>query len=125
MRQKKCLMILNHNPVKELQDELSQKNYKVDLLSSELKNIWGNIPETTDKKELHNFLQPLLDEALLYNMVVIAGEPTAVYHIVSDLQSMGIDCYAPVSKRVSIDVPQEDGTVLKKSVFKYKGLREY
>ena len=141
MKIKVALIILNHKPAKELVEELEGKGFQVKV--AENVELWGQIPTTTDNKGLEDYLKPLYEEIKNLNkedIVIINGEPTSIFHLayashyweqdfysgVSSLKLWaGAKFYAPISERVSKDVPQEDSTIKKISIFKYAGLREY
>lgn len=128
---KKAVILLNHNPVKELTDSLKSEGFSVVVPPEEMKQIWGNIPATTNWLELRRWIKPIASyiKENHFQKVIIAGEPTAIYNLILEMEFVddrfSEKCYAPISERVSIDEPQPDGTVKKVSVFQYKGLRPY
>lgn len=117
----KVLNVSNH-VLSDVQIEDLRKNWEVTEvieLPSDLKNLWSNLTpenykEVSDKiidiavKEDHPFLH-------------IAGFPPAVNYIA---QNYELSIYA-FSERSSKDIPQEDGTVRKVSIFNHKGFYRY
>jgi hypothetical protein len=129
---KKCLIVLNHQPSKEMVEELGANGFVVEELPNNLKELWGNIPATTSLELVRVHINPIMHYIIdnKFDRVVIAGEPTAIYDILSTIEfvydaDFPKKCYVPVSERVSIDEPQPDGSVKKISKFIYSGLRPY
>jgi len=132
---KKALIILNHNPAKELTEDL-YKNYGVEEVATlkevapELSIKFSQIPvEYKTPYELQNYIindiVRLVDDKG-YDLVVVSGEPVTCKWLTITLEEgLGVKSYAPLSRRESVDVEQPDGSVVKKSVFKYAGLREF
>lgn len=58
-------------------------------------------------------------------MVLVQGEMTTVFAVVSALQAVGIRCCAACSDRVSEERTLPDGTTEKVSTFKFVQFREY
>lgn len=86
-----------------------------------------NIPSTYSEEEIER-------EALYYFNKVLQLDPTAVvvqgefsftFALVSMLKKGGIPCYAACSERCSSEELQPDGSVLKKSHFAFVRFREY
>lgn len=117
MARQVIIFVTNHTPTKEVVD-----NYDVITVSFQ---GWATIPGTG----VREYVRPLVDECqeLLKAhpdaFVAITGEPRATRHVVNQLPKGS--CVAPFSERVSIDEPQEDGSILKKSIFKFKGFVPY
>jgi len=130
----KALIILNHNPVEELLIDLKE-NYgveNIEILKETNENLalkFGQIPITLKtKKELYDYIVKEMVSFVKernYKVVVISGEPVVCKWVTIELEKLGINCYAPLSKRESVDVKQSDGLVVKKAIFKYAGLREF
>lgn len=117
------ICILNHTPAQELGDVVIPQGIE----------LWGAIPR--DRTAMWMHLAPLRNavDTLINSVdpeelieVIIAGEPRACHYFVTWLESMyGVTCYAPYSERVSVDELQPDGSVIKRSVFRFAGLGEY
>ena len=57
--------------------------------------------------------------------VLVQGEFTLVFAIVTRLKAEGVRAVAACSAREIIESKLEDGAVMKKAVFRFKGFREY
>ena len=57
--------------------------------------------------------------------VLVQGEFTLVFAIVSRLKAEGIRALAACSVRQVVETHSEDGTVIKRAVFRFRGFREY
>lgn len=57
--------------------------------------------------------------------VLVQGEFTLVYAIVTRLKKEGIRALAACSERQAVEMKSKDGTVLKRVVFRFRRFREY
>lgn len=57
--------------------------------------------------------------------VFVAGEFTFTFMLVDKLLSDGMRVIASCSKRVTEEIKKEDGTIEKKSIFRFERFREY
>ena len=57
--------------------------------------------------------------------ILVQGEMTLTYALVSEFHKKEVDCYAACSDRVTEEVVNPDGTTSKKSTFKFVQFREY
>lgn len=118
----KMLNVSNHKFTPEQVDDL-KRNWEVTEiieLPNELKTKWGNLTPT-DYKDV---CKEVISEAYKLDEVPymhIAGFPAAVCEIVKEYPL----CLYAYSERLSQDIPQEDGTVKKISVFNHKGFYRY
>ena len=58
-------------------------------------------------------------------IVMIQGEFTFTYALVRRLEDDGIPAVSTCSRRIANELQQNDGTVIKTSVFDFVGFREY
>jgi len=123
-----CLVIFNHNMLTfEQQESIKQLGCQnVIYLPDKFNSVWKNINPATDKieslKEIKDFT---LKNTNLYDYVLIQGEFGATYIMVNFcFENSRIPIYA-TSKRESIEERLADGSVIKKSVFKFVRFREY
>ena len=117
---KKILNVSNHVLGLDQIKELAEKGYEVVELSQELKTQWAQLnPETY--VDVCNQVTSFADKVGASAMH-IAGFPAAVTYVVS---KNIMPFYYAYSERVSIEEPQEDGSVLKKNVFRHKGFYQY
>ena len=56
-----------------------------------------------------------------YNKAMIGGAPYLMRPLEEELERMGIEVFYSFSKRETEEIPQEDGTVKKVSVFRHTG----
>jgi NAD(P)H-flavin reductase len=126
-----AVIILNHQPVEELLDDLKE-NYQVDEIINlkdaypEIMSVFGNVPK--DRYAVKDFADTLFNEIdYRYepDIVVVSGEPRICRYLVDLFEDRGVECYVPYSKRISEDTPQPDGSVKKVTKFQYEGLAEY
>ncbi len=74
--------------------------------------------EETDK------ILSLLKESREENAVMCQGEFTLCFSVVSMLQKAGVRAVSAVTERITEDT-EENGVIVKKSVFRFAGYREY
>ena len=128
---KKILNVQNHSLTVEQVNELANKGFEVIELPEHLKKEWGNL--TPD-----NYLDVVVEIWLLEHNnepimnYIVSGFSPAVAEMVCmsqdrDIYPIGEEphLYYAYSQRESVEVEQEDGTVIKKSVFKHKGFYRY
>jgi len=56
---------------------------------------------------------------------MVMGEMVAVFYLVGSLQSVGINCFASITRRESVEEKQADGSMIKRAVFRFIGYRQY
>ena len=57
--------------------------------------------------------------------VLVQGEFTLVYAVVTRLKAEGISALAACSERDVVEIKSDDGTTVQKSVFRFRRFREY
>ena len=128
---KKALVLMNHTLNEEQVKDL-QKNYGVDDIvypTPEISDLWRNIPPEASTEELRTFLTPVFDWVEKHSgwgaYLIIAGEPTATF-MIQNFWLAHLPCKGSLiatTKRESIEETQEDGSVVKRSVFKHVRFR--
>lgn len=97
-------------------------------LPANLKTLWGNVPPEVDVRGVAEHLAPLLNW-LLHNceegdVVLAAGEYTAVAITAAVIAEVGGKTVQATTKRESVEVASEDGSVVKQSVFRHVAFRD-
>jgi hypothetical protein len=95
--------------------------------------VWGNVPASASMWDLKEYLGPvckwLKSVCEANDIVLVQGESVASYLIVTGLREAypldNIRCVAATSCRDVIEEKQEDGSVIKKSVFRHVRYRAY
>ena len=125
--QVKCYWLLNH-PILDVQKSDLEKNFGVNefvMPSEDVATLWGNVP--TSEVILEDYFKAIeswLKDASTSDFVVIQGEPTAAFKIVSYLLKRGVTVLAGITERRSIE-KTESGKVIKTSVFEHVRFRKY
>ena len=127
MQMKRCYWLLNH-PMLEVQKEDLKRNYGIEefvMPSQTIASLWGNVPTSevipnSYFKEIETWFADISTD----DVVVIQGEPTVAFKIISDLLKRGITVLAGITERKSVD-KQLDGKVVKTSVFEHVCFRKY
>lgn len=121
MSKQKVLWAAAHEITEEQRAEL-EKNYEIVLLKEINLNLWNlitNLKLDAQRRELAN---ELVEETLRHGVVLVqpGGDPAFQFQLgcVADAH---IYVWYAFSERVSVDVPQPDGSVVKTSVFKHMG----
>ena len=117
----KLLNVSNH-VLSDVQIEDLRKNWEVTEvieLPSDLKDLWSNLTPENYKEVSDRIIDIAVKEDHPY--LHVAGFPAAVCEIVKEYPL----CLYAYSERLSKDIPQEDGTVKKISVFNHKGFYRY
>ena len=118
---KRLLNCSNHVMGLDQIKELEEKGYVIVELPEDLKKRWAQMdPETYGRT-----CNDIVEWAELNNIEAmhLAGFPAAVVLVCADIDR--IPLYYAYSERVSIEETLEDGSVVKKNVFKHKGFYQY
>ena len=80
-----------------------------------------------DEAYVNNLAEKMIEEIISLNpaAVMMQGEFTLVYRVVTELLERDILTVAACSERKTDEWTQEDGTVVKKAVFQFVRFREY
>lgn len=106
-----------------------EQNYNVNnyiVLPSNLQKIWSDInPSAGDIREgLEKIYLYVLERHIEGDICLVQGDFGAIYYLVTKLENSGINCYYSTTERISKDV-EENGKIMKKSVFKHVRFRRY
>ncbi len=118
---KRLLNCSNHVMGLDQIKELEEKGYVIVELPEDLKKRWAQMdPETYGRT-----CNDIVEWAELNNIEAmhLAGFLAAVVLVCADIDR--IPLYYAYSERVSIEETLEDGSVVKKNVFKHKGFYQY
>lgn len=123
----RCYWLLNHRMLVTQKRELEEKYGVQEFIMppDDIAGLWGNVP--VSEKIPSSFFKRVenwLCDADNGDVVVIQGEPTAAFRIVSHLLKKGITVLAGITERRSMD-KEENGTVIKTSVFEHVCFRKY
>ena len=124
----KMILVFSHKLTQEQKDD-AIKNFGIKeflSLPKELQNIWSNI--SPDIQTLEKLLEPIKEfiknNSKKDDVVLVQGDFGAVYimvNFVKDLELLGV--YATTKREVK--EYQEDGKLIKQSIFKHRRFREY
>lgn len=114
---KKLLNLSNHNLTPQQTEELSTLGYQAIELNTTDKQAWGQLNPQDYKQICNKILGSYAADA--YHL---AGFPAAVVYVTKATTK---PCYYAYSVRQSIETVQEDGTVVKKNIFKHQGFYLY
>lgn len=119
------LWLCNHQPTEAQIEELCHLGYdEVEQLNPELAEVWKNIPPEEDGIGVYTHLKPIIDILVRYNAVMLAGELTASIYMARRCQVHFLKVYTATSERVSVDVPQPDGSTKKVATFRHCRFRK-
>lgn len=126
---RKAFLIFSHELTKEQNAELIRK-WKVESfipLPHELKKFWSNIPP--ELKEIKPYLIPIIHwlerKAKSQDIVLIQGDPGAVYIMVNKAFEIGLIPIYATTKRVVKEHISADGTVQQIRIFLHNRFRVY
>ncbi len=126
---KKMILFFSHH-LTEAQIEDAQKNYAIEefvSLPKELQPLWSQIDP--DIPTLKEGLKPLFDflktEAKKGDYALIQGDFGAVYLMVNYAKELGVIPVYATTKREAVEYIDENGKLVKKSVFEHRRFREY
>lgn len=123
----KCYWLLNHPILPSQEKELRECFYIDEILKApeSVLKFWSNIP--VSRVLSCSFFDETIDwlnNADLKDVVVIQGEPTATFKIVSFLKRKNITVLAGITQRKSVE-SNENGKVVKVSIYEHVCFREY
>ena len=123
------ILFFSHH-LTEAQIEDAQKNYAIEefvSLPKELQPLWSQIDP--DIPTLKEGLKPLFDflktEAKKGDYALIQGDFGAVYLMVNYAKELGVIPVYATTKREAVEYIDENGKLVKKSVFEHRRFREY
>lgn len=86
-----------------------------------------NVPPEAGKDEVKSLADRLVEQVLDLNpsTVLVQGEMTLTYRVVSALHQHGVRVVAATSRREVVETTREDGSTEKRAVFSFVQFREY
>lgn len=126
---KKCFVLLNHKfdekQVTELKDRYGVE--EVVPAPEELAGRWSQIPAEGEFPFIHilPILEWLTENATEDDLVWVQGEPASVMVICALCREKKLEAVYATTRRDSVDIPQEDGSVKKVMQFKHVNFRSY
>jgi len=120
---KVLLNLTNHN----LTNEQMESWDEVRNLPDNLKKLWSNIPPEFNCQQVKEHLKPIfewIDNNSKNAVILTAGDFCAVLLVLQHAIKTNIKVVQSTTKRESVEMKNEDGTVIKKSVFKHVQFRE-
>lgn len=118
---KRLLNCSNHVMGLEQIRELENKGYVIVELPEDLKKRWAQMDPETYGRTCNDIIEWAEENDI--NAMHLAGFPAAVVLVCADIDR--IPLYYAYSERVSIEETLEDGSVVKKNVFRHKGFYQY
>lgn len=116
-------VILNHDLTADQREELEERFGEVVGLNAEEKALWSQIPAEGDHVEVQKHIRPILLKTQHHDAVVCQGEFTAFSTVFILCQSCGIEVMVACSKRETVETVGEDGSTVKKAVFRHVQFR--
>ena len=94
----------------------------------DVRTFWGAVDPAAEEAHTTAAVtaaETWLSAARAGDVVVVAGEPTAVFAVASAMKARGVIPVAATTRRVSEEVVQEDGSVKKVSSFRHVRFRKF
>lgn len=85
------------------------------------------VDAAADEAYVNHLAERMIEEIISCNpaAVMVQGEFTLVFRVVTELLERGVRTVAACSERKTEEWTQEDGTIVKKAVFQFVRFREY
>lgn len=123
-----CYTIINHQVNQEQHADL-EKHWDVDMVVACPENLakaWSQIPAGPEYDEdLISHIMAWLNLAQKGDLVLVQGEMTHTFRIVSLCLQKGLIPVAACSQRETIEKIQPDGSSVKTAIFKHVCFRRY
>jgi len=106
----------------------AQKNYKIDkfiYLPKELQSIWSNFDPDLKIIDLEPFKKFLKNKAKSGDVVLVQGDFGASFAMVQFALMCDLVPVYATTKRIAKEYLNEDGKMVKKSIFEFRRFREY
>ena len=116
-------VILNHALTVEQREELEERFGDVVELDAEQKALWAQVPSEGDHVEVQKHILPILLKVKEHDAVVCQGEFTAFCAVFTLCQTLEKNVFVACSKRETVETANEDGSIIKKAVFKHVQFR--
>lgn len=109
-------------------DKWSVQQYDAALKYGEVVDIeFPNIEADAKEFQIYEIAEKYYAKIVAMNpsAVMIQGEFSLVFQLVSMLMDAGIKCVTACSRRESIEKVMEDGAISKQAIFRFVAFREY
>ena len=116
-------VILNHELTADQREELTERFGEVEELTSQHRNLWGQVPAEGDHLEVQKHIWPILLKTQDHDAVVCQGEFTAFCSVFTLCQTLQKNVFVACSKRETVETTGEDGSITKKAVFRHVQFR--
>ncbi|MDX4038019.1 CRISPR-associated protein Csx20 [Aliarcobacter skirrowii] len=124
----KMFLLFSHTLTKNQKDD-AMKSFGIEefiYLPKDLQELFSNVPN--DLKKLSEYLTPIKLFLKQYSkegdFVLIQGDFGATYILVNFAKSLYLNPVYSTTKRVTQEF-EEDGKIIKKSIFEHERFREY
>lgn len=124
----KMFLLFSHTLTKNQKDD-AMKSFGIEefiYLPKDLQELFSNVPN--DLKKLSEYLIPIKLFLKKYSkegdFVLIQGDFGATYILVNFAKSLKLKAVYSTTKRVTQEF-EEDGKIIKKSIFEHERFREY
>ncbi|MFA7021860.1 CRISPR-associated protein Csx20 [Aliarcobacter sp.] len=124
----KMFLLFSHTLTKNQKDD-AMKSFGIEefmYLPKELQELFSNVPN--DLKKLSEYLTPIKLFLKQYSkegdFVLIQGDFGATYILVNFAKSLKLKAVYSTTKRVTQEF-EEDGKIIKKSIFEHERFRDY
>ena len=116
---------LNEKQIEEAKEKWGVEEFVV--LPDDLQDLWSNIPSDLPTiaeilLPLKKFLQQQVNRG---DIVLVQGDFGATYQMVCFAKSLKLTVVYATTMRDTIEIQQEDGKIIKKSIFEHGRFREY
>ena len=116
-------VILNHDLTQDQREELEERFGEIVELNAEEKALWSQIPSEGGHLGVNKHIWPILLKIKKYDAVVCQGEFTAFVVVFTSCQTLQKNIFVACSKRETVETIDEDGSIIKKAVFKHVQFR--
>lgn len=123
MRNRMFINFSNHVSDNWSKEQLSAANEYGELVDVSFPNVTPDATEDEIVKIGDEYVERIM--SFSPDVVMCQGEFTLNHYVVNKLMKNGISCVAACTERISIEEKQLDGTVIKKSEFRFAGFRKY
>ena len=113
--------VSNHTLTKDQLEEIQAKGFSVMELEENLKRAWGSMNPSNWRETCNEVINVVIDMDITIETALIAGYTPAVVYLTNELNRYGTTPLYAHTDRVSVEKPNEDGTVVKTNVFKHTG----
>jgi len=120
---KKILILMNHKLTDEQEKELKDQGYEIHYLPRKLQEKFSNVDPSNVVCAAKEIADYVLNND--FDAVVLQGHNVLCAYLWYLLMKNNVRILYAHSKREVQEIPQEDGSVKKVSIFKHEGFHEY